>query len=322
MNSKIIGKLAHGQIITPNNQIINGWVPIICNSEQGYVKIMWNNYRLLREINNNQYPTNITQDNVSIKKNLIEQNKKIIVSTDSIPMTSSSNYPTNITQDNCVLIQKIPEKMSIDNNNNQKSNNDHNYKQLYNDYNDLKNHSYRGYNNRNNKQSYHNYNNRNNKQSHYNSHKNTSRSQTNHIYCVYGPACSHKDTTCKKEHDKELIMENDPMCSFELRCKHINTSCIRYHTIPELIRNLKQNNISNTKKSESEQAQSNNFEINELKKLIMNLKQDNCMSYQKIQLDNLKVGGLKELCYYYHLDTSECHYREDYVKLLRKKINK
>lgn len=111
------------------------------------------------------------------------------------------------------------------------------------------------------------------------------------IYCEYGPVCINKDTTCKKKHNKELILEHDPMCSYGLKCKYINSTCIRYHTIPELIRNMKQN----TNKIDNE--------LNELKESIKTLKQKNIkkietknISCKKIQFDNLKVSGLKELC--------------------------
>lgn len=58
---------------------------------------------------------------------------------------------------------------------------------------------------------------------------NNYKSKRSNVYCSYGPYCDRKNTTCKKIHNKDLIMKHDPYCSYGLNCKYMNSTCIRIH---------------------------------------------------------------------------------------------
>lgn len=82
LKSKIVGTVAHGQILTANGHVLNGWIPIICNSEQGYIKILWNNRVLLREIGN--ISDNLTSNNTILENKSVEK-----------PINKNTDLPQN-----------------------------------------------------------------------------------------------------------------------------------------------------------------------------------------------------------------------------------
>jgi hypothetical protein len=124
-------------------------------------------------------------------------------------------------------------------------------------------------------------------------------SKKQNIYCSYGQSCKYKETTCKKIHKLKIL------CPNEEYCRKSNVPCIYMHLCK--------------KGSQCDRKETCFYyhPMDEKKASDLPLSKQKIVS-PKIDLDDLKVQGLKELCKQHNLDTYKCSVREDYVRLLRK----